>query len=247
MRLPWPRGLSGLCYTFCYSFFTSYGVDETLGFHSFYLAFPLGWVLLRHELFLLQSNPYPFCGLANTFAILTRCFCHVIIWLVIARPLLGLLYTFLLLSSSGPILSLACTHAILGFLDPFHPFGAFLAHFIPLGIMARLISSGISAHSNPSFSWVFAKSFGLHRPKLPYLLLLGFIDFSTNPIYLVPSFGLFRPIFACFPFLIMPMGYYFFLRALLGLLAFFEALLLFYRHMDHHSCHLGLMVFFSIC
>ena len=144
MRLPWPRGLSGLCYTFCYSFFTSYGVDETLGFHSFYLAFPLGWVLLRHELFLLQSNPYPFCGLANTFAILTRCFCHVIIWLVLARPLLGLLYTFLLLSSSGPILSLGLysryfglpwpISSLWGFLGPFYSF----RHHGPFNFLGHL-------------------------------------------------------------------------------------------------------------
>ena len=60
MHSPWPGGLSGLCYTFCYSFLTSCGVDESLDFHSLYLASSLAWVLLRHEPFLLQSNLYPF-------------------------------------------------------------------------------------------------------------------------------------------------------------------------------------------
>ena len=60
MHSPWPGGLSGFCYTFCYSFLTSCGVDESLDFHSLYLASSLAWVLLRHEPFLLQSNLYPF-------------------------------------------------------------------------------------------------------------------------------------------------------------------------------------------
>ena len=53
MHLPWPGGLSGLCCTFCYSFLTSCGMDESLGLHSLYLSLSLGWVLLRHRTFLL--------------------------------------------------------------------------------------------------------------------------------------------------------------------------------------------------
>ena len=96
--LPWPRGLSDLRYTFCYSFLTFCGLDESLDFHSLYLASSLGWVLLGHGPFLLQSNPYPLCVSVDTIAMSPRCFCHVIIWLVLASSLLGLLYTFLLLA-----------------------------------------------------------------------------------------------------------------------------------------------------
>ena len=91
----------------------------------------------------------------------------------------------------------ACTHAVLGFLGPFYSLGHLLAVSFPRASLA---------HSNPSFLWGFAKFFGLPPPKLPYPLLSGFIGFFTNPIYLVPYFGLLKPIFACFPFLIMPMG-----------------------------------------
>ena len=45
----------GLVYMFCYSFLTSYGVDESLGFHSLCLTSFLGWVLLGCGPFLLQS------------------------------------------------------------------------------------------------------------------------------------------------------------------------------------------------
>ena len=205
MRLPWPGGLSGLCWTFCYSFLTSCGVDESLDFHSLYIASSLGWVLLGHGHFLLQSNPYLLCGLADTFAMSLHCFCHVIIWLVLAGPFLGLLYTFLLLGSSSPVLSLGLycfglswlISSIWGFLGPFYSF----RHPQPISF-----PQASSAHSNPSFPLVFAKSFRLPQPKLPYHLLSGFIGFSTDPIYLVPSFGLLWPIFACFPFLIMSMG-----------------------------------------
>ena len=59
--------------------------------------------------------------------------CHVIIWLVLARPLLGLLYAFLLLNSSSLVLSLSLYSCclmlpwpismLLGSLDPFYSFG----------------------------------------------------------------------------------------------------------------------------
>ena len=92
-------------------------------------------------------------------------------------------------------------------MDHFIVFWAPLAHFILLGHpRAASFPWASPAHSNPPFPWVFAKSFGLLRPKLPYPLLSGFIGFSTNP-YLLNSFlGLLRPILACFPFLIMPIG-----------------------------------------
>ena len=47
MHLPLLGGLSGLCYTFCYLFFTSCGVDESLSLHSLHLFFfrlGLAWV-----------------------------------------------------------------------------------------------------------------------------------------------------------------------------------------------------------
>ena len=206
-RLPWPGGLSGLCCPFCYSFLTSCGVDESLDLHSLYLASFLGYVLLGHWYFLLQSNTYPFCGSANTFAMLPRCFCHVIIWLVLVGPLLGLLYTFLLLSSNSPVLSLGLYSRCFGLPWPISLFWGFLGPFYSFRHPRPVLFPRASpTHSNLSFLWAFAKSFGFSQPKLPYPLLSGFIGFPTNPICLVSSFGLLRPIFAYFPFLIMPMG-----------------------------------------
>ena len=203
----WLGGLSGLCCTFCYSFLTSYGVDELLGFHSLYLASSLGWVLLGHGPFLLQSNPYPFCGSIDTSAIPPYCFCHAIIWFVLARPPLGLLYTFLLLNSSSPVLSLSLYSRCFGLPWPISLLWGFLGPFYSFGHPWPISFPWASpAHSNLSFPWAFAKFFRFPQPKLSYPLLLGFIGFPTNPICLVSSFGLFWPIFAYFPFLIMPMG-----------------------------------------
>ena len=115
--------------------------------------------------------------------------------------LLGLLWACCTLSFCsvpvGQYYRWACTHAVLGFLGPFYSFG----HPRPVSF-----PRASPAHSNLSFPWAFVKSFGLSQPKLPYPLLSGFIGFPTNPICLVSSFGLLRPIFAYFPFLIMPMG-----------------------------------------
>ena len=126
---------------------------------------------------------------------------------MLAEPLLGMLYTFVLLSSSSPVLSLGLYSRCFGLLWPISSLWGFLGPFYSFW-HPRLVSfpQASPAHSNPSFLWGFAKFFGLPLPKLPYPLLSGFIGFSTNPIYLVPSFGLLRPIFVCFPFLIMLMG-----------------------------------------
>ena len=112
---------------------------------------------------------------------------HIIIWLVLTRTLLGLLYAFLLLNSSSPLLSLGLypccfglpwpISSLLGSLGPFYSFG----HPSPVSF-----PSASPAHSNPSFPWAFAKIFGLPQLKLLYPLLLGFIGFSTNP-YLLNS------------------------------------------------------------
>ena len=61
---------------------------------------------------------------------------YVIILLMPAGPLLGLLYAFLLLNSSSPVLSLGLYYAVSSFLGSFHCFRAPLSHFILLGILS---------------------------------------------------------------------------------------------------------------
>ena len=99
-----------------------------------------------------------------------------------------MLYAFLLLNSSSPVLSLglySCCFglswpisSLSGFFDPFYSF----RHTQPVSF-----PWASPTHSNPSFPWAFAKSFGLPRPKLPYPLLSEFICISTKP-YLLNSF-----------------------------------------------------------
>ena len=127
-------------------------------------------------------------------------------------------------------------------------FWASLAHFIAFELPWSILFFGhprpISfpwaslAHSNPSFLWTFAKSFGFPRPKLPYPLLSGFIGFSTNP-YLLNSF-LWAPLTHSYllSISIMPMDLLLLSLGFFGLLAFFKVLLLFYRPMVHYSYHL---------
>ena len=55
--------------------------------------------------------------------------CCGIIWAVLARPLLGLLYAFLSLNYSDPALSLGLHSCYLGFLNPFHCLRASSTHF----------------------------------------------------------------------------------------------------------------------
>ena len=105
-----------------------------------------------------------------------RCSSHVIIWLVLVGPLLGLLYAFLLLNSSSPVLPLGLYLCYFGLpwpisslssslgpfyffehLGPFH----FLGHLRPIpilhsyGFLLSLLGFlGLSYHILNSFLWV---------------------------------------------------------------------------------------------
>ena len=117
MRLPWPGGLSSLCWPFCHLFLTSCGVDELLGLRSLYLTFSLSWVLLGHRLFLLQSSPCLLCGLADTSATpphsLLLSSCSPVLLLGLFSYYFGLPWPILFLWASS-----AC-FIILGILNPF--------------------------------------------------------------------------------------------------------------------------------
>ena len=118
--------------------------------------------------------------------------------LVLAGPLLGLLYAFLLLNSSSPALF---TRLVLVL------FWASLAHFILLGILGPFHFLRRPRPISILYSHRFLLSpFGLHLSKLPYPLLSGFMGFSTSPKLLSSFLRLLQPILACLPFLIMPVG-----------------------------------------
>jgi len=77
------------------------------------------------------------------------------------------------------------------------PSQASLAHFIHLGILGP-----IHSYIPISSCYVFWASLA----QLPYPLLSGAYWPLYQPHLLIPFFGLLRPIFAFFPFLIIPMG-----------------------------------------
>ena len=100
--------------------------------------------------------------------------CCGIIWAVLARPLLGLLYAFLSLNYSDPALSLGLHSCYLGFLDLFHCLRASSVHFFlfkhPWPIFFHWASL---AHSNSAFPLACANSFELPRPNYHILYLWG--------------------------------------------------------------------------
>jgi len=103
-------------------------------------------------------------------------------YLVFAGPLLSLLYAFLLLNSSSPVLSLGLYSCCFGLPWPISSLSSSLGSFYSFGHPRPISFPWASpAHSNPSFPWAFVKSFGFPWLKLPYPLLSGLIGFSTNP------------------------------------------------------------------
>ena len=115
---------------------------------------------------------------------------------------------------------------LIPFWDSLAHLWASLTHFSLLSILG-------SFHSYILMG--FCKIFRASPAQLPYPLLFHL---------LIHFFGLLRPIFACFPFLIIFMGLLLPSLGSLGLVCFLlGSFLLFYKPVDHYSCHLGLMVF----
>ena len=119
-------------------------------------------------------------------------------------------------------------YTILGFLGPFYSIG----HPWPIPFL----------HSHELFLCLFG---------FPRLTTIFFTFGACWPLYqphlLILFFGLLRPLFACFLLLIIPMSLLLPFLGSLGPVCFLWAFLLFYRPVDHYSCHSGLMVFFSLC
>ena len=148
--------------TFCYLFLASCGVNESLSFHSLCLTSFLGRALLDCGIFLLLSIPYPFCRSVNT-STMSFCYsCRAIICLMLIRPLLGLLYAFLLLNSSSPASSLGWNSSCFGLPWPISSLPSFLGLFHSFRHPRPISFPWASlVYSNSSFPWVFAKFFGL--------------------------------------------------------------------------------------
>ena len=132
----------------------------------------------------------------------------------------------------------ASSHAVLCIFGPFHSFG----HSQPVSSPWASLT-----HSNSSFSWVFAKSFGLPQPILPYPLLSGLVEKPMNP-YLLNSLLWASLAHSCI-LSISHNAHRFttsFSELLWARLPSLRPFCYFIRPINHYSCHLGLMVFFSI-
>ena len=133
---------------------------------------------------------------------------------------LGLPRLALFLGHPQPIL-------FLGHLRPFHSLGILGPfHFFPILHSHRLLLNLLS-------------SFDSITTSLP----LGLLAFE--PIPFINSFLWAPPAHFCFLFISHDShgAYYFILWGFLGLFAFSGATLLFFRPVDHYSCHSDLMVF----
>ena len=129
---------------------------------------------------------------------------------MLAGPLLGLLYAFLLLNSSSPVLSLGLNYVVLGFLGPFHRFWALLSHsgfFVPFysfghpQLVSSLSGSFVPFYSfgHPQLVSSFSGSFVpfvFPWASQAYLLSLGFLGPFPNfalPWAFINFLGLLRP------------------------------------------------------
>ena len=139
----------GLVCTFYYSFLTSCGMNESLNFHSLYLLSWAGPCLIVGFSF---SNP--FLTLFVSHLILLSCHPVILAMLLFNLCLTSFFWVCCMLSfCSIPIAqhyNWASTHAVLGFLGPFHHFRASLTHFISLGIL-----SPFQFFIPMGFYWVF--------------------------------------------------------------------------------------------
>ena len=105
---------------------------------------------------------------------------------------------------------------------------ASLAHFIPLGILGPFYSFGIIG---PFYSYI-PMGFLLNLSGFLEPIIIFFTFGLCWPLHqthlLIPFFGLLRPTFACFPFLIIPMGLLLSFLGFLGPVCFLCGIFSFY-------------------
>ena len=182
MRLPWSRGL------FVRSAAHFWPLVAWTGF----------WAFILYGLLPSRARPCLIMGfsLFNPFftpsvGLLTFLPCHSAILVVILFDpcLLGLFWTCCMLLF---YLILAAQYIIIGL--AFMLFRAFLIHSIAYGLPRPIYSFwASSAHSNSTFLWVLANSFGLPRPNYHILYFWGSWAFHQPFTYFTTS-GLLWPI-----------------------------------------------------
>ena len=105
---------------------------------------------------------------------------------------------------------------------------ASLAHFIPLGILGPFYSFGIIG---PFYSYI-PMGFLLNLSGFLEPIIIFFTFGLCWPLHqthlLIPFFRLLRPTFACFPFLIIPMGLLLSFLGFLGPVCFLCGIFSFY-------------------
>ena len=116
--------------------------------------------------------------------------CCGVIWLVFARPLLGLLHVHLSIGYNDPIWSLDLYSCYFGLSWPITllmgSFGLFLS---PWASLVHLLSLGIlSPFSNSTFPWVFTNSFGFPWPNYRILHPWGLWAFYQSLTFLLHYF-----------------------------------------------------------
>ena len=109
--------------------------------------------------------------------------CCGVIWSVLTRPLLGLLYAFLSLNYSDPVLSLGLHSCYFGLSRPILLLMGFLGPFLP--------PWAFSTHSNSTFPCAFTNSFELPRSNYHILYFWSSWAFSSIPYSLTSLFQTF--------------------------------------------------------
>ena len=245
MRLPWPEG------SFAHSATRSWPL----------VAWMSLWAFILYVLLLSWAGPCLIVGFSFSNPVLTLFVSHLILlpchpvilaMLLFNLCLMSLFWACYMLSfCSIPIAQhyhWTSTHAVLGFLGPFHRFRASLAHFILLGILDPFHFLG---HPRPipilHSHGLFLSLLGFSDPNCHILYFWGLWAFPPTP-YLLNSLLWASLAHSCL-LSISHNAHRFttsFSRLIWVHLLSLRPFCYFFRPMVHYSCHSGLMVFFSI-
>ena len=204
MRLSWPKGSSAHSATYSWPL----------------MAWMSLWVFIPYVLLLSWAGPYLIVGFffsnpsitlfTMELTLLPR---HSIIFVMLLFNLYlpGFFWACCMLSFCSILVvqhyRRASSHAVLCFFGPFHCLRASLVHFILLGILNPFHLLGHHWAIPILHSHGFLLSLlGFLSPNCHILYFRGSWAFPPTLTYLILYFRLLWPIFACFLFLIMPIG-----------------------------------------